>query len=135
METNMNDLQLFLANLRFVAKSPYSLLGYLGLIIAWALIAFRVRRHKELLRNIEKLPEKDRLKALRDEMGTVLSARGLDAAQYLTYVQRRYCFVGFCLIAFLVASLLVTSWYIKTLPDSGSVSIDVTPVSGSGTHQ
>jgi hypothetical protein len=122
----MDALGLFLSNLGVVAKSPYAFIAYLALVTAWTAILFRVKRNKQLLRRITNLPEEDRLKALRYEMGSVLPVQDLSPDQFLRYVQKRYLFLGSILLIVVVAGLLVTSWYFASRGPLGTIGIDVT---------
>jgi|SRR5271156_6473023 len=123
----MDGLQFFLKNLGLVAQSPYAFAAYIALLAAWIAILFRVQRNKQLLQHIGKLPDKDRLTALRYEMGTILPAHDLSSAQYLTYIKRRYYFIGGVLFFTVSAGLLIASWYLP-YQNSGSINVDVTPV-------
>jgi hypothetical protein len=83
-----------LSQLGTVSKSPLALAGYLSVVIAWVAIAFRLRRNRELLRNIEKLPKKDRIKAFQSEIGEVPIKGGFTPEQYLRFRNQRYYFLA-----------------------------------------
>ncbi|GBC62758.1 hypothetical protein DENIS_3735 [Desulfonema ishimotonii] len=89
------------------ATNPIALVGYLAVILSFAVVARRERRNKNLLDKIEKLPEKDRLNALKEEMGSVTVPIGLTPEQWLrdraeSNRQRRFQIIV-CLIVILTA--------------------------------
>jgi len=121
----MDEIRLFIGGLKNVGNSPYALAAYVALLVAWVLIVFRIRRNQQLLQNLEKLPEKDRLSALRLEMGSAILERGMNPSEYIALQTRRYLLFGFFSVVVVAAILIVASFIYK---DSGKVSIDVTPV-------
>jgi hypothetical protein len=91
----MDFLKTALAHLPATATSPMALLAYLVTIIAWAIIMWRVARNRELLRNLQKLPAKDRLHALELEMGGGIRLKeGFTPEQFLVARTQRYLFLG-----------------------------------------
>src|SRR5882762_8752993 len=91
-----------------VASSPLSLVGYVALLISWLAIALKVKRNKQLLQHLNKLPEGDRLKALEMEMGTIRVKGGMSPEQWLQARLHQYYFFGFgilCLVAVLVFAI------------------------------
>src|ERR1035438_3766933 len=77
-----------LANQLFAAigvagQSPYALVAYVVAVAAWVTVAWRVQRHKLLLSHIRDLPVRDRLAAIRAEMGLPSTANELDAVQFM----------------------------------------------------
>jgi hypothetical protein len=100
-----------LAALPAAATSGKALAAYAIAIAAWVIISFRVSRNRNLLKNLEKLPERDRLKALTIEMGSVPLKEGASAEQFLRARIHSYYFWAFlilCAVAvliFLIASL------------------------------
>jgi hypothetical protein len=90
------------------AQNPLALLGYLAAIAAWTFVAVRVRRNRNLLANLEKLPEGDRLRALQMEMGTVQLRSGLTANEWLRSQTIRYyfwAFIALCAVVVLVFAI------------------------------
>lgn len=92
-----------------VSSSPLALFGYLLVIIAWVLIAFRIKRSKELLQNIEKLPNDDRLKAFQSEIGEVPIKESFTPEQYIKLRIHKYYFAAFMILCLLIAYLLTLS--------------------------
>jgi len=92
------------------AANPLALAALLLLVVAFVIVALRVRRYKHLLRHLGSLPENDRLKALEMEMGVVKVRKGLSPQQWLKYNLRKYFFYGFLIVCLtlvvLVAMLL-----------------------------
>jgi hypothetical protein len=83
------------------AKSPLAFVGYLGAIGSWVAIAWRVKRNKQLLKHLDKLPSHDRLKALELEMGSLPLAPGLTPDQWLKARIQRYYFLAFAIVCVL----------------------------------
>ena len=107
--------------LPIVASSPLALIAFLCLVGAWVVIGLRVQRNKNLLANLEKLPSKDRLQALKDEMGTVRIKSGLTPEQYLRSRIHRFWLIGFvtlCLVILLTLALAASR--ARTTVDTGS---------------
>ena len=79
-------------------------------IASWTVIAFRVKRNKNLLANISKIPEKDRLKALESEMGSVRVPENMSPDQWLRSKVHQYYFWAFVLLAVLVALVVAIAY-------------------------
>jgi hypothetical protein len=90
-----------LAALPNAASTPLAFAAYVFVLIAWLVLAIRVKRNKQLLASLEKLPESDRIKALELEMGAVRVRSGLSANQWLRSRVQLYYFLGFCLLCVL----------------------------------
>ena len=143
-----------------VASSPFALLVYLVIVIAWVVIAWRVTRNKNLLRSLDKLPDHDRLKALQSEMGVVELESGLNPEQWLRSKLHFYYFLAFAIvflsfvilfvvgavsqisgtiylgIAIIVFALLLLGLVAYRMKRSGKVEVDITPFNDSaGPHQ
>jgi len=123
------------------AKSnPLALVALIVILLAWVIIAFRVRRNSKLLANLSQLPEKDRLKALELEMGHVPLKAGLSPQQWLKYRVQQYYFFGFGLLCLFIIILVAIAKYspgpaLKTgasvtlrTDDAASPNPDVKPV-------
>jgi hypothetical protein len=80
------------------ASTPLAFSAYVFVLVAWVIIAVRVKRNKQLLAGLEKLPESDRLKALELEMGAVQLRSGLSPNEWLRSRVQLYYFLGFCVI-------------------------------------
>jgi hypothetical protein len=72
----------WLAALVAIADHPLAIGIYALLVVSWLILSLRVNRHRSLLRQIEKIPEPDRIKALELEMGPI-PREGIDAEQWL----------------------------------------------------
>jgi len=128
----MDFLTKALANLPVVATSPAAFAAYLVVIIAWLVISLRVKRNRQLLLHLEKLPERDRLEALRLEMGVVSLKGKLTAQEWISARIHLYLFIGFCILALVVIVLFAMSGFARprgelaadvTLQDEGSASL------------
>lgn len=108
-----------------VASSPSAFVAYLLVVAAWLIIALRVKRNKELLEHLKDLPTKDRLQALRDEMGTTPLKEGFTPEQYLRSRIHLYYFIGFGMICVLILIIFVVS---ASLPKEkeGTTAVDIT---------
>jgi hypothetical protein len=106
-----------------VASSPFAFVGYVIAIIAWTVIALRVQRNKNLLTNLKSLPSKDRLSALRDEMGTVSLKEGLSPEQYIKAKIHQYYFLAFAILCLTIIILFVVSSVKSQTPVSNTIRI------------
>src|SRR5206468_4243007 len=79
---------------------------YVLVVISWVVLASKGKRNAKLLANLEKLPEKDRLKALTGEMGSIELKEGFSPEQWIRQRQHFYAFMGF-LAALIAAVILV----------------------------
>lgn len=89
------------------ATSPLALFGYVLVVAAWTVVALKVQRNKNLLNNLKSLPPKDRLPALRDEMGAVSLKEGLSPEQYLRSRIYLYYFLAFVILCLTIATLFI----------------------------
>jgi hypothetical protein len=119
----MDFLTTALQNLPVVATSRAAFVGYLLVVTSWLVISLRVRRNRQLLQSLEKLPERDRLEALRLEMGVVSLKGGLSPQEWIRSRIHLYLFVGFCILAILVVVLVAMSFFGEA---AGTASADVT---------
>jgi hypothetical protein len=81
-------MEAFLKALPTVATSQLAYVAYILTLVAWVVIAWRVRRYQYLLKNLRALPSKDRLAAIKAEMGNPLSAQTRSS---LTNFPRHIC--------------------------------------------
>lgn len=105
-----------------VAASPLAIAAYVGTLAAYVLVALRVTRHRHLLQHLTSLPEKDRLKALKGELGDGNLRSGITAEEWIRARIHRYYFLAFlvtCFTGVLVVAMLVFRTH-------GSLDIDVT---------
>lgn len=105
LDFRMDFLQHALAAIPKAAQNPLALVAYLATIIAWLIIAIRVRRNKNLLVSLDKLPDHQRLEALRLEMGEIPIPERLSPSQWLKARIHRYYFWGFAMICVVVVVL------------------------------
>jgi hypothetical protein len=94
------------------SKSPLGLVALVALLVTWLLIALKVNRNQQLLKNLSQLPEKDRIKALEMEMGVVRLERGLTPEQWLKDRARTYYLIGFgvvCVTAIILIVIILNS--------------------------
>jgi hypothetical protein len=94
-----------IAALPTVATHPLAFVAYIVVVLAWLIVALKVKRNNNLLKVLDKLPSEDRLRALQSEMGSVQLAAGLSPEQYLRSRIHLYYFLGFsilCLVGLLI---------------------------------
>jgi len=116
-----------LNSLPTVATSPLALIGYVVAIAAWVTIVLKVQRNKNVLSHLKDLPAKDRLQALKDEMGVVPLKEGLSPEQYLKSRIYLYKFLAFAIICVTIVILFVvaiTKTSHKPLPPQASITLD-----------
>jgi hypothetical protein len=97
------------AGLPTVTTHPLTLVGYAVAVLAWLIIAWRVKRNKNLLQNLDKLPESERIDALKVEMGHVPIKEGLSPEQYLRSRIHSFYFLGFVILCVLIATVFIVS--------------------------
>ncbi|MEQ9305352.1 MAG: hypothetical protein RJQ14_15690, partial [Marinoscillum sp.] len=117
-------LEKFLEVLPTVATSPYAFVAYVVLILSWLVVALKVKRNKELLKNLDKLPEQDRLPAFKLELQGVEIKEGLSPEQWIKSNTHRYLFIGFLAIC-LVVTTLTTLSIAHTPRISDNVEMDI----------
>lgn len=88
-------LQVLLSNIPEAASGTQATIMYIAVVVSWTILGWRIRRNKNLLRNIEKLPPGDRTDALIAEMGAVRVPKDLTPDQWLRYRVHRYYFLAF----------------------------------------
>jgi hypothetical protein len=108
-------LQSALQAIPAASVSNRALLAYAVAIAAWTVIAFRVRRNKNLLKHLTSLPEKDRLPALELEMGSVRVPKDLTPEQWLRGRIHQYYFWSFVLLAVLAAAVIVIAYQSRSV--------------------
>jgi tetratricopeptide (TPR) repeat protein len=113
-----------LSALPAAAASPYAFTAYALVVVAYVVTAWRVTRNKNLLENLEKLPSKERAKALEIEMGGVHLASGISPEQWIrSRIHRCYLF------AFLATcAVIVALFWIAALGRSSPIFIGNTTV-------
>jgi tetratricopeptide (TPR) repeat protein len=125
MQTKTNELaQGTLDGLTIAGRGPLYLVAYVVLVVAMVLIAFRVRRFQRLLEHIKDLPARDRLPALREEMGSLPLGEPLSAEQYLKGRIHRYGLVAFLAVLFFTL-LTIAVWRSSYEPRSRTTPEDV----------
>jgi hypothetical protein len=99
--------------------------------IAWLYLRQRVERNKGLLSKIDKLPETDRLDALRAEMGSV-KVSGLSAEQWIRSRTHLYYFLSFAILCLLISVLFaISAFKSANATTSGTASSKSITVQGS----
>jgi len=101
------DIQSFLSALPEAARSPRALIAYLAVLGCWTYFWKRVQRNKLLLENLQHIPAKDRLAALRNEMGGIPLPDSISPDDWLTARIHRYYFRAFVLFIALMTILLL----------------------------
>ena len=105
------------------AHDNRALLAYTIASIAWVVVSLKVTRNKNLLKSIEKLPESQRLEALRMEMGATPVTRGVSPAQFLKARIHTYYFWAFitlCALVLLIFGIAVAGRQRVTPADIGN---------------
>ena len=105
--------------------------AYIVATIAWLLLRQRVERNKGLLSKIDKLPEKDRLDALRAEMGSV-KVSGLSAEQWIRSRIHLYYFLSFATLCLLISVLFaISAFKSANATTTGPTSLGTMTIQGS----
>jgi hypothetical protein len=106
------------------AASPSAFAAYVVLVLSTFVVSLKTKRNKQLLEHLTAFPEKDRLRALEAEMGTVRVPPGLTPEQWLRSRIHNYLFAGFGAVCVVV--LVVTVVALTTKPAEGKLEGDVT---------
>lgn len=115
----------FLISLRIIATSTNALIGYVCLVAAWAYIAARTMRNKQLLEKLSHIPEVDRLEALRIEMGAARLKAGLNPEQYLRSKIHFYYLIAFLSALLTVVLLAAIAWFEPVTKKAGYENVTV----------
>lgn len=119
------EFNAFLSALPSAATSPYAFAGYVGLVASWLIIGLRVKRNKNLLDALEKIPEDQRLSALKAEMGNVDPPSGLTAQEWLKSRIHSYYFICFVVFLICLTVLAVVAYVLTPENPAKKVSADV----------
>src|SRR5262249_50716436 len=106
-------------------KNPLALVALLLILVAWVVITLKVRRNRQLLHSLEKLPEKDRLKALEAAMGYLKIKGGISAEQWLRHNVQQYYFAAFALTCLLAVILAAILWHSRQQVLKSGLSISL----------
>lgn len=90
-------------------KNPLSFIAYLLFIVAVFFIAFKICEYQVLLKNIQKLPQKDRLKALKEVSNKIKLKGGLTPELWMK--NRCYNYIFFSFLIFLGIATVIFSIY------------------------
>lgn len=107
----MEFLQSTLRALPAAATNPLAFIGYAITVTAWLILSIRVARNKELLANLEKLPEADRLPALRAEMGMIDPPSGMSVKGWLKARTHTYFLFGFGMALFAAVTVFAIALF------------------------
>jgi hypothetical protein len=113
----------FLNALPLAAKSPLAFCAYLLTLFAWFLIAWRVKRYRILLRYLKSLPARDRLAAIKAEIGAIEIKDGLTAEQWLKSRIHIFYFSGFCVVCVTILAIVALTVYIRLGSVSGTIGL------------
>ena len=97
------------------AQNPFAFLAYIAALSAWVLIAARVRRNRNLLAHLDKLPPQDRLIALKSEMGEIPVPEGLSAKDWLKARNQRYYFLAFAMLCALAIIIFAIASFVPPI--------------------
>jgi len=112
-----------LAAIPSAATSGLALAAYALALMTYLATVYRVTRNRNLLKNLQRLPPKDRLNALEVEMGGVRLASGISPEQWLKSRIHRYYFLSVMITCATILSVFVIAmWYSW---GSASISVDL----------
>lgn len=110
------EIDVLLQGLSEAAKSPLAFIAYCIVILGWASIVWKESRFKTIAKNLELIPEDQRLEAMKLEYG-LEPKEGLSAESYLRLKKKSYLFLAFGITV--IATLLIS-----TLAIYRSIQID-----------
>jgi hypothetical protein len=117
-------IRLFLEQLKVVATSPYALIGYIALVLVFALTITKAIRIKAVTRSLTSIPESDRKSVLENEYGVRLK-EGMSATHFLRAQRNTYLFYAFLavVITCLIISITALLRAQPTMMDSKSEAV------------
>ncbi|OGT60248.1 MAG: hypothetical protein A3E01_15535 [Gammaproteobacteria bacterium RIFCSPHIGHO2_12_FULL_63_22] len=121
----MSLLRTALESLPIVATSGYALTAYVLTLAAYVVLGWRVARNKNLLANLEKVPEADRLRVLQMEMDTVVP-KNISAANWIKARTHRYYFQAFIVTCIAVVAIIA----LVLLNATGTLDVSANVYSG-----
>ncbi|PAU39731.1 hypothetical protein CKF94_01350 [Vibrio coralliilyticus] len=107
------EIEILLQGLSEAAKSPLAFVAYCIVILGWISIAWKESRFKVIAKNLELIPEEQRLEAMKLEYG-LEPKDGLSAESYLNLKKKNYLFLAFA-ITIISALLIVTLAVYRTI--------------------
>lgn len=113
------DIATALGALPSAASTPMAFLGYVVALVCYVVVALNARKNSKLLHHLEKLPESDRIRALRDEIGIGVPDN-ISAEDWIKARGQRYWFFSFA-IFIAVVSLLVAISLLRENPKKTSL--------------
>jgi hypothetical protein len=121
------EIEGLLKALPTAATSPFAFIGYVTVVLAWLLIAWRVQRNKNLLDALEKIPSDQRLSALRAEMGNIDPPSGFTPEQWLKSRIHTYYFLAFLALCFCLTMIGIVAYVLapENLRAKTSSTIDL----------
>ena len=106
------------------AASPLGLISFVFVILCYTVLALKVKRNKQLLDSLDKIPEKDRFKVLEAEMGSVRLRSGLSPEQWLRHRLNLYYLLALVLFCVTLLLIVVVVVAYGRKPE-GSVKVEV----------
>jgi hypothetical protein len=110
-------IQAFLRAIPDAASSPLAFVAYIFTIASWTALSWRVTRYRSMLKQLPLLPENDRLKAMKMELGFIDVPKNLTPADFLRSRIHTFLFAGFCILC--LCALAITA---LALHDAGKLS-------------
>jgi len=89
------------------ASTPQGLIAFVCVVSCFAVIAWRVIRNNQLLKHIEKFPEKDRARVFEAEIGSIRLPKGLTPEQWLRNRLSLYYLTALVLLCVTVLLIVV----------------------------
>jgi hypothetical protein len=116
------EITQFMSHLKDVASSPYALIGYIVVIVAWVYVVTAQGRLRNISKIISELPEEDRSKILLREYNTS-PRKGLTAEQWIRSRQHTLLFLVFLAIILCGTILVIVTIYTKPSHRNASLSL------------
>jgi len=92
------------------AAGPFALFAYLAALIAYVICFLRIRRNQALLNKIEKIPDHQRVAALRNEMSGIPVPADIKPKHWLAARRQRYNTIIALVSLLLVVSIMVLAY-------------------------
>jgi serralysin len=101
------------------ATSPIAFVAYLFVLVAWVVLAWHIRRNRQLLSALKLVPAAQRARVLEGEMGVPRLARGLDPEQWLRARRHLYYLLAFIVT---ISAMVIVVAIAFAAPDRDIVS-------------
>jgi hypothetical protein len=127
----LGSLVEFLKAIPDAASTPYGVVAFLAVLLAWSIISYRVARNKNLIRHIGQFPLNDRRVIVQAEMGAPVPPKLTPEQWIRSRIHRYYYYAFVALIICFSVILILTSAIRSAGPNSrldATLGLHVPPI-------